>query len=89
MMIDEEPVNEGPGEHDAHLMDDDPSEQVPCARCGESIWAYAQRCPACGVYFSGEAWQFQPAGPKATGRLSWWHVLVVGLIVAALLMWWW
>ncbi len=63
---DEQPVDEGPGEHDSHLMDDDPSDTTPCARCGKDIWAYAQRCHHCGVHFSCEAWQFAPTDQAGT-----------------------
>jgi len=76
---------EGPGEHDSHLMDDDPSETVACAKCGKQIWAYAQKCHLCGVNFQGEAWQFEPKDVKdsVSGRM--WVVVIVVLIVAMLI----
>ena len=79
-------LDEGPGEHDAHLMDDDPGETVPCARCGKPVWTYAQRCQHCGVHFAGEAWQFKPAGEaiRHPRRLLLW--LIIGLCVLAMLM---
>lgn len=80
-------IDEGPGEHDAHLMDDDLDETVPCARCGQDIWAYAQRCPECGVHFSGEAWQFHPAGESPARRSHWWYALIVALMILGLLAW--
>ena len=84
---DDQPIDEGPGEHDAHLMDDDLSETTPCARCGKDIWVYAQRCNHCGVHFSGEAWQFAPPGEaKAPASGRWWR-WVAALAAAALLVW--
>ncbi len=79
---------DGPGEHDAHLMDDDPTQTVQCPKCGKHIWAYAQQCDHCGVHFQGEAWQFDAATDSSTpsGRL--WTIIVV-LIILALLWWLW
>ena len=79
-------IDEGPGEHDLHLMDDDPEETVPCARCGRKIWSYVQRCPHCGVHFSGEAWEFRFAGAGA--RPPVWLCVVIGLIVVAIVFLW-
>ena len=81
-------MDEGPGEHDAHLMDDDPQQTVPCARCGEHVWAYAQRCPNCGVHYSGEAWQFRydDGGAPRGSATRWWWWLAAALAAAALLI---
>lgn len=78
-------INEGPGEHDAHLMDDDQTETVVCPRCGKHVWAYSQRCHHCGVHFRGEAWQFDGADVRAhrTGRR--WLIVII-LVVLALLL---
>ncbi len=83
---DEQPIDEGPGEHDTHLMADDPSDTTPCARCGEEIWAYSQRCHHCGLHFSGEAWQFTPAGEAQAPVRQWWR-WVAALVVVAMLWW--
>jgi hypothetical protein len=42
---------------------------VPCARCGRDIPMHSRRCPRCGVYFSGEAFQFtyNPSGVDSRG----------------------
>jgi ribosomal protein L37E len=37
--------------------DDDPN-KVKCSRCGEWIFARSTKCPRCGVFFQGEAFQF-------------------------------
>lgn len=80
------PPNEGPGEHDRHLLDDDPTDTTPCARCGRYVWAYAQRCHHCGVHFAGEAWQFAPTGQARLPVHRWWPWLVALLILG--LLWW-
>ena len=78
-------MDEGPGEHDAHLLDDDLEQTVPCARCGAHVWSHTQRCPQCGVHFSGEAWQFEyrDGGRKHTSSRWWW--LIVALLIMGLL----
>jgi endogenous inhibitor of DNA gyrase (YacG/DUF329 family) len=78
-------IDEGPGEHDRHLMDDAEGDTVACARCGRMVWAQAQRCPHCGVHFAGEAWEFRPAGARRWGGLPRWAV-VTGLVLAAILI---
>jgi hypothetical protein len=78
-------INEGPGEHDRHLMDD-AEETVACAHCGRQIWAYAPRCPHCGVHFSGEAWEFHPAGAGRSGRIRAWVVITAVLLVAVIIL---
>ena len=72
-------IDEGPGEHDAHLMNEDESDTVKCVSCGRPIWAEAEQCPKCGVYFAGEAWQQQVAGESAP-RVWWRWAAVVALI---------
>ena len=79
-------MDEGPGEHDAHLMDDNPDQMVACARCGDPVWAYAQRCPKCGIHYSGEAWQFRYDDESGRPRLAvgrWWW-LAAALAAAGL-----
>ncbi|MDX1682076.1 MAG: hypothetical protein R3336_03050 [Phycisphaeraceae bacterium] len=77
-----DPEVEGPGEHDAHLADDDSEEQemVDCPKCRESIWAMATDCPYCGEMFEGEAWQQEPATPAP---FRW----ALGLALMLLLVW--
>lgn len=77
-------MHEGPGEHDTHLMDDDPAETVACAKCGKQIWAYAQQCRHCGVHFSGEAWQFDRQTGTGERGSGWWGWVVAALILALL-----
>ena len=78
-------IEEGPGEHDAHLMDDDETETVDCPRCGQAIWAYTQRCDYCGVNFSGEAWQFEIADEDRRPLLFWPAVVIVVIVVVVVL----
>lgn len=50
--------DEGPGEHDAHLLDHDEGENdtAPCPDCGAELLALADRCHRCGATFSKEVW---------------------------------
>jgi hypothetical protein len=34
--------------------DDQDDESVPCPECGESVYAMADRCPACGYWITDE-----------------------------------
>ncbi len=85
---DDDQIDEGLGEHDLHLMDDDPGQTVSCAHCGRQIWTYAQRCPRCGVHFSGEAWEFRFDSMGQGLCFSVWLWLVVGLILLAFVILW-
>ena len=89
--IDEDPLPQDQQDDDAPLE----AETVVCARCGKYIWAYAIRCPKCGVHFNGEAWQFAPAGKGAVNAFPVWVVftaaLLLVLIFAAIALgvrWW-
>jgi len=72
-------IDEGPGEHDAHLMDEDEPDTVKCVSCRRWISAHTEQCPHCGVYFAGEAWQQQIAG-EAAPRAWWRWAAIVALI---------
>ncbi len=79
-------VDEGPGEHDAHLVDDEDAydddgeaELVPCPACGKMVLATAERCHRCGEHFAREAWLVQPSRQQAV-----WGVAAVLVIVAML-----
>lgn len=77
---------EGPGEHDAHLLDDDDDgdeDESPCPACGRMVWAQAQQCPHCGEWFAGEAWERQAAGGKPRPTLWWW----VAAVLVVVLLW--
>ena len=71
--------DEGPGEHDVHLLDDDENDTVPCPHCGKQILAWADRCHRCGVDLGTEAWKADP--PRA--KLAW--VIMSGLVIVAML----
>jgi len=75
---------EGPGEHDAHLIDHDEGENdtTPCPRCGTELLAFADRCHRCGAAFEQEAWLAH--GEGRWPRLS---VVAVVLVIAALAIW--
>lgn len=71
--------DEGPGEHDVHLLDDDVNDTVACPHCGKQILAWADRCHRCGTYLGVEAWRAERPGP----RIVW--MAAVGLVIAAML----
>lgn len=74
--------DEGPGEHDAHLLDDGPlaeNDVVPCPACGKSILAAADRCYRCGEHFGREAWLVE----RSSKRALW--VVAAALVIAAML----
>lgn len=75
--------DEGPTEHDAHLLDDGPdagNDTVPCPRCRREILAFADRCPWCGESFGREAWLAQRS-PK---RVIW---LIAAVLAVAAMLW--
>jgi uncharacterized membrane protein YvbJ len=47
-------------ESEKRKRDDDPN-RVRCAHCGQWIFSRSKRCPKCGVFFRGEAFQFTHA----------------------------
>jgi hypothetical protein len=65
----------------------DPS-RVRCARCGKWIAVTATRCPECGVYFRGEAFEFTHASERASeDRWSHsWMVLVALVLLLVLIL---
>lgn len=77
-------IDEGPGEHDAHLLDDDEPSLVVCVSCAAMISAHAVRCHHCGANFVGEAWQQQLAGEGAPR--VWWRY-VAGLLAIIFILW--
>ena len=80
-------MDEGPGPHDRHLMEDG-GDTVPCARCGQEVWEGAERCPHCGVHFAGEAWEFASAGGKGRARLPRWVVVTAWVLAVVLILIW-
>lgn len=75
--------DEGPSEHDAHLIDDEDSDAiedtVPCPACGKEVLAFAEHCHHCGEYFAGEAWMAQRSAKQGLWTL-------VGVLVAAAML---
>jgi len=55
-------MDQGPGEHDTHLMDGDEPDTVSCFCCGKQIYSYGSACKHCGARFKGEAWQCELEG---------------------------
>lgn len=75
---------EGPGEHDAHLLDHDEGENdtTPCPECGAELLAFADCCYACGAQFEQEAWLVHGEG-------RWPRLGIAGAVAAiAGLLWW-
>lgn len=72
--------DEGPGEHDRHLLDDDTGENdtAPCPFCDAELLAVADRCHRCGAAFGEEAW-------LAHGEGRWprlWIAAAVAVLIA-------
>lgn len=71
--------DEGPGEHDAHLMDEESENTLTCPSCGKEVWAEADQCPECGNWFANEVWS------NAEGQLpAWVVILIIVLLVVAM-----
>ena len=83
-------TDEGPGEHDAHLLDDeddaaaDERDVVACPACGKYILATAERCHRCGEYFGREAWLV-----KRSAKHGLWVVAVILVLIAMFTFLWW
>ena len=69
-------IDEGPLSVDLdELGGDDETDVVPCPSCGEEVYEDADRCEACGHYFT--------PGQEPESSLSWsWILLIVAAIVA-------
>jgi len=75
-------------EHKRRRSEEDP-DKVRCAHCGAWIFARSTRCPQCGVYFRGEAFQFahgsdELAADRATRRRRA-IVMAIGIIIALII----
>ncbi len=80
--------DEGPGEHDAHLLRDDSQDLTPCPACGKYVWAYATRCHHCDAQFTGEAWSVQQQDVEGSHAYRLWLIGVV-IMVASIVWWLW
>ena len=73
----------GPDDHDADLFDD-LEDVIDCPACGHEIYAYAEKCPACGVWLQMK--HRQPKDTRPTRNAIWpW---VVGLMILLILLLW-
>lgn len=64
--------------------------RIPCGKCGRPVHEHANRCPHCGVWFDGEAYEF--SGPVSLRGRAWrrarsafWVLLVLVAILVGLL----
>lgn len=64
--------------------------RIPCGKCGRPVHEHASRCPHCGVWFDGEAYEF--SGPVTLRGRAWrrtrsafWVLLVLVLLLVGLL----
>ena len=76
-------TDHGPDDHDADLFDD-LEDVIDCPSCGQEIYAYAERCPACGVWLAMRHRQVKGM-ERAQYRLWPW---VVGAVVVMILLVW-
>ena len=66
--------------------DKKPELSVECPRCGKSNFMRDQKCQHCGVWFSGEAFQFAPSEEIPSKRrtllmMIGWFTLSVALLL--------
>ena len=68
-------------------IESDPN-RVRCAHCGAWIATRADRCPKCGVYFKGEAFQFVHRSDEleAERRARARRLRIVGAVIALLFL---
>lgn len=74
---DDDPLPQDQQGEDAPLE----AETARCPACNKYIWAYAIRCPKCGVQFNGEAWQQEIAGGARRGSFALWIVITAVLAI--------
>lgn len=81
--------DEGPGEHDAELLDEDEASELTeqdlarCPHCRKAVSAHATECHRCGASFGKEAWLVDhPA------RAGLWLLAVILLLMALLPFLW-
>ncbi len=74
---------EGPGEHDAHLMDAGDDSTVTCPKCKKEVWAKATQCPHCKIHYAGEAWEYGEYMRVKPLKLSkkWAAIIVILMII--------
>lgn len=76
-------TNLGPDDHDADLFDDG-GDVIDCPHCGEEIYAYAEKCPACGTWLQMRHRQVKGFERK---RYMVWPWVVLALVAAIVLFW--
>jgi len=71
--------DDGPGEADRDLTDDESADTARCPSCGAEVYEDADKCPACGE------WIVTPGSSPARARPLWW--IALALAAAGLLLW--
>ncbi len=73
----------GPDDHDADLFDD-AADVIDCPHCGAEVYAYAEKCPGCGVWL-----QMRHRQVKGFGRTrhAIWPWVVAALVAVIVLVW--
>lgn len=79
-MDDDHDEDEGYEDAGFENSDEDEDTTLPCPACGETIYDDAERCPACGLYFSREHDRSQFKKPT-------WIIATVLLCLLIVLLW--
>ena len=58
-------------------MDDDSTQTIICAACGDEVYEDSPQCPVCGHYITGHD----------RLRKNWWVSVIVVLLLVSLLLW--
>jgi hypothetical protein len=67
--------------------------RLPCPRCGKPVFERGSRCTHCGLWFSGEAYEFTSDTNRLARSRTWtatkWTLLLllVALVLALGLLW--
>lgn len=88
---DDLPQDEGPGDDDADLLDENEPATAPCPSCGHDVYEEAWRCEHCGADIGGSLDRSSchrdpllPQGERARGTSvpSWVYVTAVLVLIA-------
>jgi uncharacterized paraquat-inducible protein A len=71
-----DPIEEGPDDADADLLDEQRVMTVRCPNCGAAVYEEAPQCPRC------KQWLTEPDNRPLAGHRWWWIALAIAGIAA-------